>query len=407
MKNEIISLVGVDYAEVEILDVSDSTAETMDIEVENDHYYIMENGVVSHNSVSVLTQTTSGIEPVFLPTYMRRRKINPQDKSSRVDFIDGEGTKWMEYPVFHPKFEEWLKVKGYDIGTVKSMTSKQIQEIVKVSPYNKATSNDVDWVKKVEMQGMVQQHIDHSISVTVNLPNDISVDMVSKVYMKAHESGCKGLTVYRDGSRDGVLISDSEKQNKDFEKIFQDRHAPKRPKRLKADVVRFNNNLEKWIGVVGLMDGRPYEIFTGKLENGLSNLPTTLKECEVVKNIIEDNNGIRTKRYDIEYIDNKGVKQTHPGLNHAFNPEYWNYSKLISSTLRHGMPLVYVYQLVESLNLNGDHLNTWKNGVVRIIKRYVKDGESVSGVCPNCGSNHLEFKEGCVTCMSCGYSKCS
>jgi ribonucleoside-diphosphate reductase alpha chain len=362
--------------------------------------------VAPTGTVSLMTQTTSGIEPVFLPVYKRRRKINPNDKDVRVDYVDETGISWMEYPVFHHNFETWLKVEGYDVDVVKSMTMDQVDEIVKRSPYYKATSNDVDWVKKVEMQGMVQKHVDHSISVTVNLPNDVSEETVAAVYAKGHEVGCKGITVYRDGSRSGVLITDEDKKKKELKEIFKDNHAPKRPKRLKADIVRFQNNLEKWVAVVGKLDGRPYEIFTGKLENGLSDLPSSLVECEVVKVIFEDEEGNRKKRYDIEYLDSNGEKVFHEGLSHTFNEEYWNYAKMISSVLRHGMPIAYVYELVRSLNLNAEHLNTWKAGVERVIKRYITDGEKAKGKCPECGSENLAFKEGCLTCMNCGNSKC-
>lgn len=362
-------------------------------------------------SASLMTQTTSGIEPVFMPVYMRRRKINPQEKDIRIDFVDEEGIAWMEYPVFHHNFELWLTINGYDIEIVKTMNKEQVDEIVKKSPYNKATSVDVDWVKKVEMQGRLQQHVDHSISVTVNLPEDVNEETVAKVYETGWRTGCKGMTVYREGSRSGVLIS----QKNEVKTDFTEHNIPKRPKRLKGEIHRFQNNLEKWIAVVGLKDGRPYEIFTGKLENGLSKLPPTIKDCEVVKTIIEteetNENGelvkIRKKRYDIEYVDNQGVKQIHTGLNHAFNPEFWNYAKLFSGVLRHGMPIICVYELINSMNLNSDHLNTWKNGVARVIKRYVKDGEKGKGVCPSCGSEHLEYKEGCLVCMSCGNSACS
>lgn len=361
-------------------------------------------------TASIMTQTTSGIESVFLPVYKRRRKINPNDKDVRVDFVDETGVSWMEYPVFHHNFKTWLRVTNHDIDVVKSMTIDQVDEIVKKSPYYKATSNDVDWVKKVEMQGLIQKHVDHSISVTVNLPNDVTEETVAKVYEKGWSSGCKGITVYRDGSRSGVLISDEDKKKKEKEKYFNDHHAPKRPKRVKGEIHRFQNNLEKWIAVVGIVDDRPYEIFTGKLENGLSNLPGSFTECEVVKNIVEhkDEDGKiqRRKRYDIEYINNNGEKIIHEGLSHTFNPEYWNYAKMISGVLRHGMPMGYVYELVRSLNLNDEHLNTWKAGVERVIKRYIKDGEKGEGKCPDCGSTNLEFKEGCLTCMSCGNSKC-
>jgi len=254
----------------------------------------------------------------------------------------------------------------------------------------------------VEMQGRVQKHVDHSISVTVNLPKETTEEIVAKVYETGWRSGCKGLTVYRDGSRTGVLVSAEENK----EVITPDEiHIPKRPKRLKADIHHFQNNLEKWIGVVGIRDGHPYEIFTGKFENGLSNLPISLKECEVVKNIVEID-GKRIKRYDIEYVDNQGEKHVHTGLNHAFNPEYWNYAKFISGVLRHKMPLVYVYNLIDSMTFHDDHINTWKNGIGRIVKRYIKDGEKYKGKCPDCGSTHLEFKEGCLLCMACGNSKC-
>jgi ribonucleoside-diphosphate reductase alpha chain len=286
------------------------------------------------------------------------------------------------------------------------MTSEQVEEIVKKSPYYKATSNDVDWVKKVEMQGRIQKHIDHSISVTVNLPKDVTEEIVAKVYETGWKSGCKGITVYRDGSRSGVLLTEIEKK----EDKLHDIHAPKRPKRLKAEIHRFQNNLEKWIAVVGIKDGRPYEIFTGKFENGLSNLPGNVVECEVVKNIVEtetlEGEKIRKKRYDIEYIDNDGEKHVHFGLNHAFNPEFWNYAKLISGVMRHGMPVVKLYELIVSLNFKEDYINTWKNGVARIVKKYVKDGEKGKGKCPECGSENLEFVEGCLTCKSCGNSKC-
>ncbi len=364
-------------------------------------------------SVSILTQTTSGIEPAFLPVYMRRRKINPQEKDVSIDFVDNEGIAWTEYPVFHHKFELWLNVNGYDIDKIKKMHKAELDEIVKLSPYYKATSNDVDWVKKVEMQGRLQKHVDHSISVTVNLPKDTTEETVAKVYETGWRSGCKGITVYRDGSRSGVLIAESEKKDKVSTELYEN-NAPKRPKRLKGDIYRFQNNSEKWIAVVGLLKGHPYEIFTGKLENGLSNLPPSIKQCDVVQNIIEveelNEEGeiikVKKKRYDIEYIDLDGEKHIHTGLNHAFNPEFWNYAKLISGILRHGMPMIKVYELVHSLNFKEDYINTWKNGVERTIKKYIKDGEKAKGKCPECGSEELEFKEGCLTCMSCGNSKC-
>ena len=361
-------------------------------------------------TASLMTQTTSGIESIFLPVYMRRRKINPQEKDAVVDFVDDEGIAWQEYPVFHYQFEKWLEVNGYNINVVKSMTKEQRAEIIKKSPYYLATSEDVNWVKKVEMQGRIQKHVDHSISVTVNLPKDATEETVSKVYETGWRSGCKGITVYRDGSRSGVLLAETERKEEKFHEV----HAPKRPKRLKGEIHRFQNSNEKWIAVVGLKDGRPYEIFTGKLENGLSKLPPTVKECEVVKNIIEverpDEDGVmgkvKVKRYDIEYIDCEGVKQVHTGLNHAFNPEFWNYAKLISGIMRHGMPIIYQYELINSLDFKEDYINTWKNGVARVIKKYIKDGEKGSGKCQECGSEDLIYSEGCLICKGCGGSKC-
>ncbi|MFA5528242.1 MAG: HNH endonuclease [Peptostreptococcales bacterium] len=357
-------------------------------------------------TTSLMTQTTSGIEPVFLPAYMRRRKINPQEKNMRVDFVDPEGQSWMEYPVFHHKFETWLKTKGYNIEEVKNMTKTQLDEIVKISPYYKATSNDVDWVKKVEMQGRIQEHVDHSISVTVNLPKDTTEETVSKVYETGWRSGCKGLTIYRDGCRSGVLISNKSDDKKNVEN-FSDNHAPKRPKRLKGEIHRFQNNLEKWIAVVGIKDGRPYELFTGRLQNGLSELPISIKECEVVKKVSIDENGKKLKQYNIEYVDVNGNKQVYEGINKTFNPEFWNYGKLISGILRHGMPLVKALELIESLSFSEEHINSWKNGVIRVIKRYIKDGEKSKGECPVCGGEDFEFKEGCLMCTGCSWSKCS
>ena len=360
-------------------------------------------------TASLMTQTSSGIECCFATYYKRRRKINPQEKDARVDFIDPEGISWQEYPVFHHKFEMWLEVNGYDVNAVRLLKDNDLEDIIKKSPYYKATANDVDWVKKVEMQGKINRHVDHGISCTINLPADATEELVSKVYETGWRSGCKGITVYRDGSRSGVLVTNTEK--KEPEEI----HVAKRPKRLKADIHRFQNNLEKWIAVVGLKDGRPYEIFTGEIQNGMITLSPTIKECEVVKNIIEtdsiNENGlpikIKIKRYDIEYIDSDGLKQVHKGINQAFNPEFWNYAKLVSGVLRHKMPMVYVHQLVESLNFREDHINTWKNGVVRVIKKYIKDGQKGKGKCTECGSENLEYSESCLMCKDCGSSKCS
>jgi ribonucleoside-diphosphate reductase alpha chain len=351
-------------------------------------------------TTSLMTQTTSGVEPAFLISYKRRRKINPNDKDVRVDFTDEVGDTWMEYPVFHHHFKTYLEVSGFDLELVELMEEDRIKDLIEKSPYHLATSNDVDWVKKVEMQGRLQKHIDHSISVTVNLPNDISEEMVSKVYETGWKAGCKGITVYRDGSRSGVLISDADKKRKKEKKMFEDNHAPKRPKRLEGEIIRFQNNHEKWIGVVGLLEGRPYEIFTGKLENGLSELPNSIKECEIVK--LRDEDG--RSYYEMQY--EQGDEKYAYNLSKSFNPEYWNYAKLISSVLRHGMPLLYVQNLIQSLDLHDEHLNTWKNGISRIVKKFIRDGEKAEGTCQDCGSENLEYKEGCLTCVSCGSSKC-
>ncbi len=353
-------------------------------------------------TTSLMTQTTSGIEPVFLPLYMRRRKINPNEINVRIDFSDEEGIKWTEYPVFHHKFAIWLEKNGYNVEEIKLMNKENLDKIIEKSPYYKATSNDLDWVKKVEMQGMIQKEIDHSISVTINIPKDITEETVSKIYEMGWKSGCKGITIYRDGSRDGVLNSINEKKKEEIiNDKFKDNDAPKRPKRLDGEIMRFQNNSEKWIAVVGLLDGRPYELFTGKLENGLSKLPQYVTKCKIVRQKTEEGS-----RYDIEYMDNDGKEQTSTGLSHKFDPSYWNYTKMISGVLRHGMPLPYVYNLIESLNLKDDNLNTWKNGISRIIKKYIKDGEKLKGKCHQCGSENLEFKEGCVICSGCGSSKC-
>jgi ribonucleoside-diphosphate reductase alpha chain len=357
-------------------------------------------------TVSLMTQTTSGVECVFLPVYKRSKKVNPSDKNIRVDRVDDEGIAWTEYSVFHKRFEDWLVIKGYDLDVIRSMKGDQIDEIIKQSPYYKATSQDVDWVKKVEMQGMVQKHIDHSISVTVNLPKEVSEDVVKAVYETGWDCGCKGITVYREGSREGVLASEKERERKNRLELYRDNHVPKRPKRLKGEIHRFQNNLEKWIAVVGINDDRPYEIFTGRLENGLSKLPNSVNECEIVKIVFNDKDGNRQKRYDLEYMDND-EKIILEGVSHTFNKTYWNYAKFISAVLRHGMPIIYTYELIETLDFDEDHINTWKNGVARVIKRYIKDGEKKKGTCQVCGGSDFEYKEGCLLCIGCGWSACS
>ncbi len=354
-------------------------------------------------SVSICTQTTSGIEPVFLVSYKRRRKVNPNDINVKVSITDEVGDSWEEYNVFHPKFETWLEVNGYDVQAVKEYSDEQLQELIKKSPYYKATSNDIDWLSKVKMQGDIQKWVDHSISVTVNVPNDISEELVSQIYQTAWESGCKGMTIYRDGSRSGVLVSADEKKSQAAQDEFRETQAPQRPKRLEADVVRFQNNYEKWLAVVGKLNGKPYEIFTGKADDFF--LPPWVETGWVIR----EKNKNEKARYDFQFEDRQGYKVTVEGLSRSFNKEYWNYAKLISGILRHGMPLPYAIELVQNLTLDEDTINTWKNGVVRALKRYIPDGTVSEGkTCPECGDNKsLIYQDGCLTCKSCGYSKCS
>ncbi|MCK5442980.1 MAG: adenosylcobalamin-dependent ribonucleoside-diphosphate reductase [Maribacter sp.] len=348
-------------------------------------------------TTSLMTQTTSGIEPVFLPVYKRRRKVNPNDRNVKVAFIDEVGDSWEEYVVFHHRFKQWMKVKGFDIN--KKYSQEELDKIVAQSPYYKATSNDVNWLSKVRLQGAVQKWIDHSISVTINLPNDVQEEMVGKLYLEAWKAGCKGVTVYRDGSRSGVLISNEPEAEETLT------HFPtKRPQVLEADVVRFQNNKEKWIAFIGLIDDNPYEIFTGFAddEDGIL-IPRWVNKGLIIKNKDEDG----TTRYDFQYKNTRGYKTTIEGLSHKFNPEYWNYAKLISGTLRHGMPIEKVGDLINSLQLEGESINTWKNGVARALKRYVADGTEAKGQkCDNCKSTNLIYQEGCLTCTDCGSSKC-
>lgn len=349
-------------------------------------------------TTSLMTQTTSGIEPVFMPVYKRRRKVNPNDKDVRVDFVDEVGDSWEEYVVFHHRFKQWMEVKGYD--TTKNYSQKEINKLIEDSPYYGATSNDVDWLSKVRMQGAVQKWVDHSISVTINLPNDVDEELVGKLYLEAWEAGCKGVTVYRDGSRSGVLISNEEKTEEETLTAF----PTKRPDVLNANVVRFQNNRERWIAVIGLIDDQPYEIFTGLVddEDGLV-LPRWVEKGLVIKN--RDKNGV--SRYDFEYENKRGYKTRIEGLSHKFDPEFWNYAKLISSTLRHGMPIEKVVELINSLQLDSESINTWKNGVARALKRYIVDGTHAGKEkCLNCNSKNLIYQEGCLTCKDCGSSKC-
>ena len=358
-------------------------------------------------TTSIMTQTTSGIEPVFLPVYKRRRKVNPNDKDVHVDYVDSTGDAFEEYIVYHPKFVTWMQVNGIEVRH--DYTQQQLDEIVAKSPYYKATSNDVDWVEKVKMQGAVQKWVDHSISVTINLPNDISEDMVNKLYVEAWKAGCKGCTVYRDGSRSGVLVTlTSEDKKKEKEKqahyMAEEEHILKRPIVLDADVVRFQNNKEKWIAFIGLIDGRPYEIFTGSAddEEGIF-CPKSVTKGKIIKVIGEDGE----KRYDFQFVNKRGFKTTIEGLSEKFNPEFWNYAKLISGVLRYGMPIAQVLKLVSSLELDNQSINTWKMGVERALKKYLPNGTKAKGKkCPNCGQETLIYQEGCLICTNCGTSRC-
>ncbi|MHA4737561.1 adenosylcobalamin-dependent ribonucleoside-diphosphate reductase [Dyadobacter sp. MSC1_007] len=350
-------------------------------------------------TTSLMSQTTSGIEPVFLPVYKRRRKVNPNDKDVRVDFVDEVGDSWEEYVVFHHRFKEWMEVNGFDIS--KNYAQKELDDLVKKSPYYKATSNDVDYLKKVKMQGAIQQWVDHSISVTINMPNDVTEEVVGECYMEAWKAGCKGVTVYRDGSRSGVLISNEKKEEPT--PGLPTPFPTERPQTLEADVVRFQNKKDKWIAFIGIIDGRPYEIFTGFAddEDGIL-LPRWVNEGYIIKNREADG----SSRYDFQYKNTRGYKTTIEGLSYKFNPEYWNYAKLISSTLRHGMPIEKVVDLISSLQLD-EAINTWKAGVARALKRYIPDGtEAAKQKCQNCNSTNLLYQEGCLTCKDCGSSKC-
>ncbi len=351
-------------------------------------------------TVSICTQTTSGIEPVFMVSYKRRRKVNPNDKNAKVSFTDNEGNAFEEYNVFHPKFMTWLEVNGYNVEEVKNYNDEQLQEIINKSPYYKATANDIDWVSKVKMQGEMQKWVDHSISVTVNIPAETTEELVSQIYLTAWECGCKGMTIYRDGSRTGVLVSNKKEEKKNNENDFVETHSPVRPKTLECDVVRFQNNYEKWIAFVGKINNKPYEIFLGKQDDFY--LPPFVETAWITKNKDEEGKS----RYDLQFKDKQGYKITIEGLSRSFSPEFWNYAKLISGILRHGMPISNVVTLIQNLSVDEDNINAWKNGIARALKRYIPDGTKVDKeVCPTCG-DALVYEDGCKHCKNCGYSKC-
>ncbi len=353
-------------------------------------------------TTSLMTQTSSGIEPVFLPVYRRRRKVNPNDAAARVDFVDETGDAFEEYVVFHHKFVDWMNANGYSAS--KKYTQEEIDELVAKSPYYKATSNDVDWLQKVRMQGRIQKWVDHSISVTINLPADVSEELVDALYVEAWKCGCKGCTVYRDGSRSGVLLSTEKKKKDDCNCMEPPVIVAKRPRELEADVVKFQNNREKWIAFIGLLNGRPYEIFTGLADDdeGIM-LPKNISKGSIIKSYDEDGK----KHYDFQFKNKRGYKMTIEGLDGKFNPEFWNYAKLISGVLRYGMPIDQVLKLVQGMDLNDESINTWKNGVERALKKYLPNGMKAKGQkCPNCGLETLIYQEGCLICTNCGASRC-
>jgi len=351
-------------------------------------------------TTSLMSQTTSGIEPVFRPVYKRRRKINPSDKDQVATYVDETGEKFVEYYVYHHQFVKWMEINGYDTSRLQNISEQELDKCLKASPYYKATANDIDWVAKVKMQGAIQKWVDHSISVTVNLPNEVTEELVAQVYRTAWECGCKGITVYRDGCRDGVLLDVKSKDGQ--KKKCQSSESIRRPESIPADIVRFKNGSEDWIAFVGKQDDRPYEIFTGKIEEDAMYIPKTITKGHILKVCEADG----TKRYDFQYQDRYGYINTIGGISRLFDEEFWNYAKLISGVLRYGMPIDKVVQLVDGLHLDSETINTWKNGVERALKQYIKDGTRGKGRCPQCGQEQMAYQNGCLTCMSCGYSKC-
>ena len=353
-------------------------------------------------TTSLMSQTTSGIEPVFRTVYKRRRKINPSDKDTHVDYMDETGEKFQEYNVYHHNFVKWLEANGYDTTKLATISDEELNQWVAASPYHGATANDIDWVAKVKMQGAIQKWVDHSISVTVNLPNNVSEALVADVYRTAWECGCKGVTVYRDGCRDGVLLDKNSSKKKTPKCETFPGQVPQRPKSIQADIVRFKNGSEDWIAFVGLQEGRPYEIFTGKIEEDAMYIPRKITSGHIIKVREEDG----SKRYDFQYKDRYGYTNTIGGISRLFDEEFWNYAKLISGVLRYGMPIEKAVSLIDSLQLDSETINTWKTGVCRALKQYIQDGTKSKGKCPSCGQENMAYQNGCLTCMSCGYSKC-
>ena len=353
-------------------------------------------------TTSLMSQTTSGIEPVFRPVYKRRRKINPSDHNVVATFVDEQGNAFEEYNVYHHKFVDWLTINDYDTTRLQTISDEELDKWVAASPYNRATANDIDWVAKVRMQGAIQKWVDHSISVTVNLPNNVSEELVADVYRTAWECGCKGVTVYRDGCRAGVLVDKKSKKATAAPKCESATDSNRRPKSIPAEVVRFKNGKEDWIAFVGILEGHPYEIFTGKIEDDAMYIPPKITKGNILK--VREDDG--TKRYDFQYTDRYGYTNTIGGISRLFDESFWNYAKLISGVLRYNMPIDKVVSLIDGLHLDDENINTWKNGVKRALKQYIEDGTRSKGKCPQCGQENMAYQNGCLTCMSCGYSKC-